>query len=144
MLAGLLSDSLEFRSPTTTDTDRVFAKELGVLAGLDVSTSATGMLDAKAQIDHLTPDELVMMDTKIFKLGGKKIRVSVLETTQPAAPLAKQAELITAQQNLIKEEKLDDMLLFVVDILKEAATFVSATPTSAKLVEKAWACTVGP
>jgi len=144
MLAGLLSDSLEFRSPTTTDTDRVFAKELGVLAGLDVSTFATGMLDAKAQIDHLTPDELVMMDTKIFKLGGKKIRVSVLETTQPAAPLAKQAELITAQQNLIKEEKLDDMLLFVVDILKEAATFISATPTSAKLVEKAWACTVGP
>merc|ERR1711976_1098563 len=89
-----------------------------------------------AQIDHLTPAELVMMDTKIFKLGGKKVRVSVLETTKPAMPLKKKAEMVEAQKKLVKEEGLDDMLLFVVDIIKEEATFVSCSPTASKMVEK--------
>jgi len=142
MLSGLLSDSLEFRSPTTTETDKVYAAELGKLAGLDVHAHAEGMLEAKAQIDHLTPAELVMMDTKIFKLGGKKVRVSVLETTKPAMPLKKKAELVEAQKKLVAEEKLDDMLLFVVDIINEAATFVSCSPTASKMVEKAWKTTV--
>jgi len=143
MLSSILSDSLEFRSPTTTDIDRAFATELGELAGLDVHAHAEAMLDAKAQIDHLTPAELVMMDTKIFKIGGKKLRVSVLETTKPASPLAKKAAMMEAQKKLVVDEKLDDMLLFVVDILKEAATFVSSSPSASKLVERAWQTTVG-
>jgi manganese-dependent inorganic pyrophosphatase len=138
MLSSILSDSLEFRSPTTTELDRAYAAELGKIAGLDVHQHAEGMLEAKAQIDHLSPKELVMMDTKVFTLGGKKVRVSVLETTAPKAPLAKQAALIEAMQTIVKEEKLDDCLLFVVDIIKEAATFVSSSLSAAKLVEKAW------
>merc|ERR1712113_644934 len=94
MLSGLLSDSLEFRSPTTTETDKVHAAELGKLAGRDVHE------DAKGQVDHLTPSELIMMDTKIFTIGGKKLRVSVMETTKPAAPLAKQQALVKAMQAL--------------------------------------------
>merc|ERR1712110_592828 len=143
MVAGLLSDSLEFRSPTTTEVDKVHAAELGKLAGLDVHEFATAMLDAKAQVDHLTPNELVMMDTKIFKIGGKKLRVSVMETTKPSAPLAKQAEIVEAQQRLAKKEELDDVLFFVVDILNEAATFVSSSPTAASLVKNAWNVSVG-
>lgn len=142
MLSGLLSDSLEFRSPTTTEIDKTYAAELGKLAGLDVHEHAEAMLDAKAQIDHLSAADLIMMDTKIFKMGGKKLRVSVLETTQPAASLAKKNELVQEQRNLAKKEELNDVLLFVVDILKEAATFISSSPTATKLVEKAFSCTV--
>lgn len=138
MLAGLLSDSLEFRSPTTTEMDKVYAKELAEIAGLDVHEFAEGMLEAKAQIDHLSPAELVMMDTKIFTLGGKKMRVSVLETTKPEMPLKKKAEMVSAQLDKIKDEGLDEMLLFVVDIIKEEAVFVSCRPSASKLVEKAW------
>merc|ERR1712029_245100 len=119
------------------------AAELGKLAGLDVHEFATAMLDAKAQVDHLTPNELIMMDTKIFKIGGKKLRISVLETTKPDAPLSKQAEIVEAQQQLAKKEELDDVLFFVVDILNEAATFVSSSPTAAALVNNAWNVSVG-
>ena len=74
---GILSDSLEFRSPTTTLLDKEHAFELGKLAGLNVHDFAMGMLDAKAKVDHLSAQELIMMDTKVFKMGGKKLRVSV-------------------------------------------------------------------
>lgn len=142
MLSGILSDSLEFRSPTTTETDKTHAAELGKLAGLDVHDFAEQMLDAKAKVDHLSSSELIMMDTKIFNIGGRKLRVSVLETTKAAGPLAKQAELVTAMQKLKEKEKLDDVLFFVVDILKEAATFISSSPSASKLVEKAWSVKV--
>lgn len=144
MLAGILSDSLEFRSPTTTPTDKVHAAELAAIAGLDVHDFATAMFDAKAQVGHLTPKELLMMDSKIFTLAGWKLRVSVLETTQPAAPLARRAELVVAMKALVVEEALDDVIFFVVDILKEDATFVSGSRTASALVEKAWNVTVDP
>ena len=41
---------------------------------------------------------------KIFNIAGKKLRVSVLETTKAAGPLAKQAELVTAMQGLKEKE----------------------------------------
>merc|ERR1711988_1548702 len=69
--------------------------------------------------------------------------VSVMETTKPSAPLAKQAEIVEAQQDLAKKEELDDVLFFVVDILKEAATFVSSSPTAATLIKNAWGVSVG-
>ncbi|CAL1144771.1 unnamed protein product [Cladocopium goreaui] len=139
MLSGILSDSLEFRSPTTTETDKTHAAELGKLAGLDVHDFAEQMLDAKAKVDHLSSSELIMMDTKIFNIGGRKLRVSVLETTKAAGPLAQQAQLVTAMQKLKEKEKLDDVLFFVVDILKEAATFISSSPSASK---KAWSVKV--
>lgn len=138
MLAGLLSDSLGFRSPTTTDLDKVHAAELGKLAGLDVTEFANNMLDAKAEIGHLKPDELVLMDSKKFTIGGKKLRVSVIETTKPATPLKISTDLCKAMKDKVVEEKLDDALMFVVDILNEASTVLTCTPTASKIVEKAW------
>jgi len=138
MLAGLLSDSLEFRSPTTTPLDKVHAEELGKIAGLNVHEFAGGMLEAKANVDHLSPEELIMMDTKIFNMGGMKLRVSVLETTKPATPLSKMAALVEAQQKRKETEQLDDVLFFVVDILKEEATFISSSSGASLLVEKGW------
>ena len=41
---------------------------------------------------------------KIFNIGGRKLRVSVLETTKAAGPLAKQAQLVTAMQELKEKE----------------------------------------
>lgn len=143
MLAGILSDSLEFRSPTTTDLDRVHATELSVLAGLDVKYFASAMLEAKANVDHLTAEQLIMLDTKVFKIGGKRLRVSVLETTKPAVPLARLSDLIATQRTLASKEGLDDVLFFVVDILKEAATFVSSSDSATSIVQKAWKVEVG-
>merc|ERR1712151_968168 len=54
MLSCIISDSLEFRSPTTTDIDRVYADELAAISGLNVSEHAAGMFTAKADIGDLS------------------------------------------------------------------------------------------
>ncbi|KAK3266185.1 hypothetical protein CYMTET_25175 [Cymbomonas tetramitiformis] len=138
MLSCILSDSLEFRSPTTTPTDKVYAEELAKLSGLNISEHAAAMFAAKADIGHLSPEQVVMMDSKIFDIGGRQLRVSVVETTAPAIALTQKSALQEGMKEIAKEQKLDDVLLFVVDILKEEAVFVSSTPAANALVEKAW------
>lgn len=138
MLTSILSDSLEFRSPTTTDTDRVYAKELEKLSGLNAHAHAEAMFEAKAKVDHLTADQLITLDSKIFTIGGKKLRVSVIETTKPKIVLIRQGELVAAMKALATKEKVDDVLFFVVDIFEKAAVFVSASDSAKQIVEEAW------
>jgi len=140
MLSCILSDSLGFRSPTTTPLDRELAAELAQISGLDMHKHADAMLDAKAEIGHLTPEEVVMMDSKVFEIGGRQLRISVVETTRPQAALQQRQALVDAQRRLAGEQQLDDVLLFVVDVLTEQATFVSSSPTAGRLVERAWEC----
>lgn len=143
LLSCILSDSLEFRSPTTTTLDRELAEELASLAGVDMHAHAVAMLEAKAEIGHLSPEQVVMMDSKKYEVGGKQLRVSVLETTAPHMALRQKEALRTAMASLAKEQGLDDVLLFVVDILKEEAVFVSASESGRATVEHAFGCTVG-
>lgn len=142
MLAGILSDSLVFRSPATTPVDKVHAEELGRLSGLDVTTFGDQMLEAKSNIDHFTPSELVMSDTRVFKIGGRNLRVSTLPTTRASVPLAKRVGLVQAMQTIRDEEGLDDVLFFIIDIIKEEATFVPSSPSAKDLVERAWSTKV--
>lgn len=143
LLSCILSDSLEFRSPTTTPLDRELAEELASLAGVDMHAHAVAMLEAKAEIGHLSPEQVVMMDSKTYEVGGKQLRVSVLETTAPHMALRQKDALRAAMASLAKKQGLDDVLLFVVDILREEATFVSASDSGRATVEQAYGCTVG-
>ena len=54
-----------------------------------------------------------MMDSKVFEIGGRKLRVSVVETTRPDRALRQKAALVGAQRRIAEEEGLDDVLLFV-------------------------------
>ena len=47
----------------------------------------------QAEVGHLSPTELVMMDSKTFEIGGKKLRISVIETTKPQKVLRHQEAL---------------------------------------------------
>jgi len=138
MLSSILSDSLEFRSPTTTSIDKVYAEELAEMAGIEIHAYAEQMLDAKAQISHMSPRELVMMDSKVATLGGKRLRISVLELTKTAPALSQKDALVQAQLAVRSEEGLDDVLLFVIDILNRAAVFIASSDTAGALVEQAW------
>lgn len=142
LLSCILSDSLEFRSPTTTDTDRVYAEELADISGLDVAAHATGMFSAKADIADLSAADVVLSDSKVFNVNGRNLRVSVHETTSAAQALTRTDEFKAAMTDIRENEGLDDVLFFVVDILNENATFVGVSPTSCDLVSKAFGADV--
>jgi manganese-dependent inorganic pyrophosphatase len=76
MIAAIVSDTLFFRSPTTTDADRTAVTHLNTIAQIpDLESFAMAMFDAKSDLTGMSPDDIVTMDYKIFTMGKKKIAI---------------------------------------------------------------------
>jgi manganese-dependent inorganic pyrophosphatase len=124
MLSCILSDTLEFRSPTTTDHDRAVAEALAADLGIDIPSYAAEMFAAKSDVSAFSDAELLRMDSKEYGVGDTKFRVSVLETTAPQMVLDRKASLMESMTTVAQEDGVDQVLLFVVDILNEEATLL--------------------
>ncbi len=124
MLTCILSDTLEFRSPTTTQEDKAIAWSLAESLGVNISDYAAQMFAAKSDVSSFSEAELLRMDSKEYEVSGKQFRVSVLETTSPSAILDRKDALMAAMPAVAEEDGADQVLLFVVDILNEEATML--------------------
>lgn len=123
-LSCILSDTLEFRSPTTTAHDKAVAEKLAADLGIDIPSYAAEMFAAKSDVSAFSDAELLRMDSKEYEVEGTKFRVSVLETTSPATVLDRKASLIDSMTTVASEDGVDQVLLFVVDILNEESTLL--------------------
>ncbi len=143
ILSCILSDTLMFRSPTTTPHDKDVAERLAARLGVDIATYADQMFEAKSNISDFSDIGLVRLDSKKFEVGNKNIRVSVVETTKPATVLARKDGILEAIATLLKEESdVDDVLFFIVDILKEEATVLTYNELTSKIIANSFGVTV--
>jgi len=138
MLSCILSDTLAFRSPTTTDHDRVLAEALAKELSVNLSDYAGQMFAAKSDVSAFSDAELLRMDSKSFPVGDQTFRVSVLETTAPHVVLARKAALMEAMGRVAQEDNVDQVLLFVVDILAEEATLLVPNEAVKSVAEKSF------
>ncbi len=141
-LTCILSDTLEFRSPTTTPHDRAVAEKLAADIGIDISEYAAEMFAAKSDVSAFSDAELLRMDSKEYTVDGKDFRVSVLETTAPQMVLDRKDSLMSAMVDVAKEDGADQVLLFVVDILNEEATLLVPNDLVKSVAEKSFGATV--
>jgi manganese-dependent inorganic pyrophosphatase len=137
-LTCILSDTLEFRSPTTTDHDRAVAEKLAADLGIDIAAYAAEMFAAKSDVSSFSDAELLRMDSKEFTVEGTKFRVSVLETTAPGVVLDRKASLMQTMTTVAAEDGVEQVLLFVVDILNEEATLLVPNDLVKTVAEKSF------
>ncbi|WP_370400618.1 manganese-dependent inorganic pyrophosphatase [Sulfitobacter sp. JB4-11] len=142
MLTCILSDTLEFRSPTTTQEDKAIAHALAKDLGVDIPAFAAEMFAAKSDVSAFSEAELLRMDSKEYAVDGKQFRVSVLETTAPASVLDRKEALIAAMPGVASEDGADQVLLFVVDILNEEATMLVPNDLTKTVAEKSFGASV--
>jgi manganese-dependent inorganic pyrophosphatase len=143
MLSCILSDTLEFRSPTTTETDRALAESLAADLGVSISNYAAEMFAAKSDVSAFSDAELLRMDSKEYEVGGKSFRVSVLETTSPETVLERKESLMSAMPAVAQEDGVDQVLLFIVDILREESTMLIPNELTRQVAEKSFATVCG-
>lgn len=124
MLTCILSDTLEFRSPTTTPHDRWVAEKLAKDLDIAIPAYATEMFTAKSDVSAFSDAALLKMDSKEYLLDGKQMRISVLETTAPQVLLDRKTRLMEAMPAVAAEDGTDQVMLFIVDILNEEATLL--------------------
>ena len=142
MLSCILSDTLEFRSPTTTPHDRAVAEKLAADLGVSIPDFAAELFAAKSDVSAFSDAELLRMDSKEYEVAGKQLRVSVLETTAPKVLLDRKASLMAAMPGVAEADGADQVLLFIVDILNEEATLLVPNDLVKSLAEASFPCTV--
>ncbi|MBB96632.1 MAG: manganese-dependent inorganic pyrophosphatase [Rhodobacteraceae bacterium] len=141
-LTCILSDTLEFRSPTTTAHDKAVAEKLAAELGIDIAAYAAEMFAAKSDVSEFSDAELLRMDSKEYEVEGTKFRVSVLETTAPAVVLDRKDSLVESMKTVAAEDGVDQVLLFVIDILNEEATLFVPNDLVKGVAEKSFDASV--
>lgn len=118
ILAWILSDSLLFKSATTTKEDVLIAEELKKITWIeDLEKFAMPMFDAKSDLGDMPAEDIVKYDYKEFEVNWNKLWVWTLETTNPWYALWRKEELLSAMSKIKQSSNLDFILLSVVDII---------------------------
>ena len=147
LLSGILSDTLNLRSPTTTDHDKLIVAVLASLVKLDqeaIDTLADQQFAAKSSaLLHITPYEVACGDQKIFKVkdeNGEEIVIGfgVVETTDPKGMKNRIDEVMIEVAALKSEQKLDFSFLAIVDIVKLTSTLLLIGHAENELAKKSW------
>lgn len=125
ILSSVLSDTLGFRSPTTTPHDKNIAHKLAEKLNINIEEYSLEMFNAKSDISDFTDVGLLHLDSKKTMVGDKNIRISVVETMNSKTVLDRLDGVIEAMKNILIEEiETDAILFFITDILKEESTVV--------------------
>jgi manganese-dependent inorganic pyrophosphatase len=139
ILSSILSDTLAFRSPTTTAHDRDIAQKLAKHLDIDIEKYSTEMFNAKSDISDFTDKGLVHLDSKKSMVGDKNIRISVVETLNPKSVIDRVEGITSAINEILKEESdTDAILFFITDILKEESTVIIYDEFTKDIIEKSF------
>jgi manganese-dependent inorganic pyrophosphatase len=143
MLSCVLSDTLEFRSPTTTPHDKDIAEKLANQLGVNITEYANEMFAAKSDITDFTDSGLVKLDSKKFGVGDVNLRVSVIETTTPSTVLDRKDGIVEAINEIVESENdVDEVIFFIIDILNQEATVLTHNDRVKTIIEKSFSVTV--
>ena len=119
MAGAILSDTIMFKSPTTTPRDRRIAERLARIAGIDLDTLGKDIFSASSADKPAAA--LLKQDFKEFHLGEHRIGISQITTMDSAAMMKRRAEFLPEMEKLKKEKGYDMVLLMITDVLREGS-----------------------
>ncbi len=117
LLSGLLSDTLLFRSPTTTDRDRSIAEWLGVYARVNVGAYGEELLRAAPGLTARAADEILDTDRKSYQIGGHELSVGQVEVVSLDELPDRRKELLDALEDRRQREGLSLIGLMITDVV---------------------------
>ena len=141
LLGAIISDTLFFKSPNTTEEDVKAANRLAEIAGIDMAEFAEGVFSAASDLSGKTIREIFYQDYKVFRGERGSFGCGAL-TVPDAGKLGDFAEEVMA---FMKEETIanggqPDFILFMLTSLITEKTAIICADGKAKLaVENAYA-----
>ncbi|MFC1845213.1 manganese-dependent inorganic pyrophosphatase [Thermodesulfobacteriota bacterium] len=119
MLCAILSDTVNFKSPTCTDADKAAVAELLEITGVtDQDALFMDMLKAKSSVEGVPAKDLIFRDYKDFDMNGKKVGIGQIEL----ATLDQVADIRDNLYSAVQEVKADGrhtVLFMLTDVVKE-------------------------
>jgi manganese-dependent inorganic pyrophosphatase len=116
MMGGIISDTLNLNSPTSTEKDGVLLQWLALIAGVNPRELADAIFTSGSVILANPPDKVIHSDFKAYREEPVRFAVSQVEELGFGNFWKHAKELGSALENLRKEEGLTFACLLVTDI----------------------------
>lgn len=126
LAAAIISDTLFFKSPTSTESDRRILDRLAPIAQIDPEEFAMEMFRAGSSLKGKTPDEILRGDLKVFNAGDEKIAVSQVYTLDPSSLEDQREALIELMEEKAEGLGYSVYILMLTDIFNESSEMILA------------------
>jgi len=126
LLAAVLSDTVIFNSPTTTERDREVVRYVEGLLDLDAEAFGMEMFKASSDVSGLSAEEIIDVDQKEYGLGDAgTMSISQIETVGTGL-LERKDELLDALEELRRSNSYLFAALMVTDIISQGTELLCA------------------
>lgn len=126
LCAGLISDTLNLTSPTTTGTDREILPWLAGLAGIDVAKFTAEFFSAGSMLRDKPAAAALESDRKEFEENGWKLSISQIEELGLDEFWKQEATLREALENVVRQRQVHFACLLVTDITRHDSILLTA------------------
>lgn len=121
MLSGIISDTLLFMSPTTTELDIKIASELAKIAEIDLTDFGKKMFEEGSSLKGKTKEQILYSDFKNFSINNKKIGIGQINTLNNNEILKETSEYVKLINKISKTNDYLIVALFVTDLINKGS-----------------------
>lgn len=138
LCSAILSDTLIYRSPTCTETDRKAAEDLAVIAGIDTQTYAAEMFAAGSNLSAKSPDEIFYQDFKKFVVGETTFGVGQINSMTRDELNSIKDKLIPYIKKALDDHAVSMLFFMLTDIMKGSTELLYAGNGAKELLAEAF------
>ncbi len=124
MAGAIISDTIMFKSPTTTPRDKRIAERLARIAGIDLEELGRSVFSAS--LTDKPAGVLLRTDFKEFHLADHRLGIGQITTLDSADMLKRENEFLEEMEKMRASKGYDLVLLMLTDVLREGTELLFA------------------
>ncbi|MDA3951695.1 MAG: putative manganese-dependent inorganic diphosphatase [Spirochaeta sp.] len=126
LLSGIISDTVNLQSPTTTEPDRRAIYRLETITGISASEQAKRLFAQLNALENREPKEIILADYKQYNHEGVAFAIGQVEVTTLADSGNYRTRLVDALENVTREKGLRWCMLMVTDVMKRNSLLLTS------------------
>ena len=126
LCAAIISDTLMFRSPTCTLSDKMAAGALALIAGINIEQFAKEMFKAGSNLKDKSPEEIFYQDYKKFSVNNVAIGVGQINSMSAEELEKVKPRLAEFIQGVVQDNSAGIVYFLLTDIVSESSEVLCA------------------
>lgn len=136
LCAAILSDTLMYRSPTCTQTDRNAAENLARIAGINVEEFSNEMFRAGSNLKNKTPEEIFLQDFKKFSANDISFGVGQINVMHQDDLECIKSQMQEYLPEAYQKQGVQMLFFMLTNIVKERTELLCIGANASRLIEE--------
>ena len=138
LCAAIISDTLMFRSPTCTLSDKMAAGALALIAGINIEQFAKEMFKAGSNLKDKSPEEIFYQDFKKFIMGDVTFGVGQITSLDAGELESIKAQLLPQMESECGKHGIEMVFFMLTNIIEESTELLYYGSGAKEVIEKAF------